>query len=471
MSIRTRLTLWYTGLLAVFLLIFNVVVYVALQSVLLSEVENRLVAGLVLVNDRIQAENDPLAVVISGRARLPSTDAFSSQFLTQISQLDGRIVQTSDNLQGRSLPVPDDMAVGLLSSGRQDTRTINVAPGVRMQMVSSLIVFGDRPIGIIQVAQSLSGVDDALRIARRVLLFGSLLLLGLAALGGAVLARAALSPINVIAETAHQITQTGDLDQRIPVVDPNDEIGQLTETFNDMLSRLETLFQTQQRLVADVSHELRTPLTTIQGNLDLLKRGGIEDPEMRAEALRAIGDETGRMRRLINDLLLLAQADSGMTLHKQPVEMDTLLLDVYRQAQVMASGVGVNVRLGAEDQAMVLGDADRLRQLLLNLVDNAIKYTPAGGDMILTLRRDGGWVQLGVEDTGIGIAPEDLAHIFDRFYRADPSRTRPGGSGLGLAIAQWIAQVHGGRIQVESLLGQGSRFTAWLPDASANTQA
>ena len=176
------------------------------------------------------------------------------------------------------------------------------------------------------------------------------------------------------------------------------------------------------------------------------------------------------MRRLINDLLLLAQADSGLTLHKQPVEVDTLLLDVYRQAQVMANAVGVNVRLGAEDQAMVMGDADRLRQLLLNLVDNAIKYTPAGGDVILTLRREGGWVQLGVQDTGVGIAPEDLAHIFDRFYRADPSRTRPGGSGLGLAIAQWIAQVHGGRIQVESLPGQGSRFTAWLPDASASPQ-
>ncbi len=418
------------------------------------------------MTDRIKAENDPLDVVISGRARLPSMDAFSSQYFIQISQLNGRVVQISENLQGRSLPIPDDL-IAILNAGMTDKRTIQVAPGVRMQMVSSPIVFPERPIGVIQVAQSLSGVDDALRNARRVLLFGSLLLLALAALGGAVLARAALSPINAISETAHQITQTGDLDQRIPVIDPNDEIGQLTETFNDMLSRLETLFQTQERLVADVSHELRTPLTTIQGNLDLLKRGGIEDPEMRAEALRAIGDETGRMRRLINDLLLLAQADSGMTLHKQPVEVDTLLLDVYRQAQVMANAVGVNVRLGAEDQAMVMGDADRLRQLLLNLVDNAIKYTPAGGDVILTLRRDGGWVQLGVQDTGIGIAPEDLAHIFDRFYRADPSRTRPGGSGLGLAIAQWIAQVHGGRIQVESLPGQGSRFTAWLPDASA----
>jgi heavy metal sensor kinase len=470
MSIRTRLTLWYTGLLAVFLLIFNVLVYVALQSVLVNEVENRLVAVLVQVTDRIQTENDPLAVILSGRVRLPSIDAFSSQYLIQLSELDGRVAQISENLQGQSLPVPDDM-IALLSSGRQDARTVDVAPGVRVRMVSSPIVIADRPIGIVQVAQGLSGMDDALRGARRVLMFGSLLLLVLAALGGAVLARAALAPINAISETANQITQTGDLDQRIPIVDPNDEIGQLTATFNDMLSRLEALFQAQERLVADVSHELRTPLTTIQGNLDLLKRGGIEDPAMRTEALRVIGDETGRMRRLISDLLLLAQADAGMALHKQPVEMDTLLLDVYRQAQVMANGVGVNVRLGAEDQALVLGDADRLRQLLLNLVDNSIKYTPAGGDVTLTLKREADWVQVGVQDTGIGIAPEDLVHIFDRFYRADPSRTRPGGSGLGLAIAQWIAQAHGGRIQAESRPGQGSRFTVWLPDESKNGQA
>jgi signal transduction histidine kinase len=313
MSIRTRLTLWYTGLLAVFLLVFNVLVYVALQGVLINDLENRLVAALVQVTDRIQTENDPAAVILSGRVRLPSIDAFSSQYFIQISQLDGHVAQISDNLQGQLLPVPDDM-IALLSSGRQDARTVDVAPGVRVRMVSSPILIAERPFGIIQVAQSLAGMDDALRIAKRVLLFGSLLLLVLAALGGADLARAALSPINAIAETAHQITQTGDLDQRIPVVDPNDEIGQLTATFNDMLSRLESLFQAQQRLVADVSHELRTPLTTIQGNLDLLKRGGIEDPQMRVDALRAIGDETGRMRRLINDLLLLAQADAGVTL-------------------------------------------------------------------------------------------------------------------------------------------------------------
>jgi signal transduction histidine kinase len=234
-----------------------------------------------------------------------------------------------------------------------------------------------------------------------------------------------------------------------------------------MLGRLERLFEGQKRLVANVSHELRTPLTTIQGNLDLLRRGAAEDPAMRGEAIRAIADETGRMRRILDDLLLLAQADAGLKLHLQPVELDTLLLDVYRQAQLMAQGV--TVRLGAEDQALVAGDHDRLRQLLLNLVINALKYTPAGGQVTLRLSRAAGWVRVEVSDTGIGIGPEDLPHIFERFYRADRSRGRSGGSGLGLPIAQWIAEAHGGRIEVASQLGQGSAFSLWLPELTADT--
>jgi two-component system, OmpR family, sensor kinase len=313
------------------------------------------------------------------------------------------------------------------------------------------------------VATSLGGMDDALAVIRRVWLLGSALALVLAAVVGNVLARAALQPIKAITETAQQITNTEDLSQRIPVAVPADELGQLTETINDMLGRLETLFQMQQRLVADVSHELRTPLTTIQGNLDLLRRGAADDPVMRGEALHAIGAETERMRRLVNDLLLLAQADAGLKLSLEPVELDTLLLDVYRQTSVMAGGVAL--RLGAEDQAMVQGDGDRLRQLLLNLVVNALKYTPAGGEVTLGMRRSDGWVQVAVSDTGVGIAPEDLAHIFDRFYRADPSRARSGGFGLGLPIAQWIAHAHGGRIEVASELGKGSTFTVWLPEA------
>ncbi|OQA43584.1 MAG: putative sensor histidine kinase TcrY [Chloroflexi bacterium ADurb.Bin325] len=464
MSIRTRLTLWYTGLLAISLLVIGVLIYTLVGRILLANLDERLIVQAQDVIALIQAENDPLQVMLSGRAKLPPIDVYGSQYFIQIVQLDGRAVQLSENLRGQRLPVPLQFVQDIVP-GEPRRLTLETG-GARLRVVSLPIPIGSQIIGIIEVAANMASTTDALDVIRRALLFGSLLALLLAAAGGSILARAALGPIKAITETAQQITGTEDLSQRIATAMPGDELGQLTETINDMLGRLDEAFNAQQRLVADVSHELRTPLTTIQGNLDLLRRGAADDPAMRGEALAAIEDQTARMRRLVADLLLLAQADTGLKLYRQPVELDTLLLDVYRQAQVMARNTGVAVRLGAEDQAIVEGDADRLRQLLLNLADNAIKYTPAGGEVTLTLHRDDGWVAVSVTDTGVGIGPEDLPHIFERFYRADRSRARPGGSGLGLSIAQWIAQAHGGELTVTSEPGRGSTFTLLLPQVS-----
>ncbi|MCX6028596.1 MAG: ATP-binding protein [Chloroflexi bacterium] len=465
MSIRTRLTIWYTSLLAISLLVFGALIYSLLAGILTSVMDDRLAGQAQDVIGLIQNENDPVAVMLSGRVQLPSIDVFASQYFIQIVQADGEPVQLSENLQGQRLPMPDGIA-GDIANGRTHAYTIDASGGVRLRVASVPFVVARRPVGAVLVAQSLTDLDAALTVVRSALLIGALTSLLLAAVGGVILARAALRPIQAITTTARQITQAQDLSQRIPVAVPNDEVGRLTSTINDMLARLETLFQAQQRLVADVSHELRTPLTTIQGNLDLLRRGAAADPAMRGDALRAIGDETARMRRMVNDLLLLAQADAGLKLRLEPVELDTLLLEVYRQTQVLASSV--TVRLGAEDQATVMGDQDRLRQLLLNLVDNAMKYTPAGGTVTLGLSRRDGWAQVAVSDTGMGIAAEDLPHIFERFYRADRSRGRSGGSGLGLPIAGWIAQAHGGRIEVTSQMGQGSIFTMWLPELTAD---
>jgi signal transduction histidine kinase len=237
-----------------------------------------------------------------------------------------------------------------------------------------------------------------------------------------------------------------------------DELGQLTTTFNLTLERLERLFVAQRRFVADVSHELRTPLTTIQGNLDLIKRVGPDET-----SLEAIESEVKRMTRLVGDLLMLAQADSGrLPLHEEPVELGTLALEVYRQAKVLA--VDVELKLGAVEAVRVMGDPDRLKQLLLNLVTNALKYTPSGGKVSIAVKQEAGDALMIVADTGTGIPKEDIPYIFDRFYRVDKARARQmGGSGLGLSIAQWIAEVHRGRIRVESELGKGSIFTVQIP--------
>ena len=263
-------------------------------------------------------------------------------------------------------------------------------------------------------------------------------------------------------------------------------MGRLAATFNDMLDRLQSAYaalqsanrrleaalESQRRFVADASHELRTPLTTVRGNASLLRRFDALSPEDRQDAVAQIGAEAERMSRLVNDLLMLARADAGQLLERKPVALAPLIDDVAHQARVLAGGkLSVSVlRLGNVD-AEVRGDADALRQLLLILVDNAIKYTPAGGSVTLGLRveqtgANQQTARITVIDTGAGIPREDLPHIFERFYRADRAR-RAGGTGLGLAIGKWIAEAHGGTISVESSPGAGSTASPRTTEGAA----
>ncbi|HIE57325.1 MAG TPA: HAMP domain-containing histidine kinase, partial [Anaerolineales bacterium] len=271
------------------------------------------------------------------------------------------------------------------------------------------------------------------------------------------------SPLHRVTQTALQITHAGDLSRRIPYRGPEtDEIGQLITAFNQTLSRLENLFHTQQRFVADVGHELRTPLTVIKGNIDLMRRiGGADD-----ESLQSVEVEVERMIRMVGDLLLLAQAEAGkLPLQGHLVALDTLLLEVLQQSQVLAQGK-ITLRLGEIDQVLVCGDRDRLKQVLINLISNAIKYTQPGGEVVAGVGKADGKARLTIWDNGPGIPADALPHIFERFYRGEKSRTRSvdgKGFGLGLSIAYWIVKHHDGEITVESDEGQGTRFEIWLP--------
>lgn len=315
----------------------------------------------------------------------------------------------------------------------------------------------------LQVARLLDTYEHLNRVSLTALLMG--FAAATASLFVAVLLTPGLfKPLEDMATAARQITRADDLSRRVPYANRPDEIGDLARAFNQTLERLERLFRTQQRLLADVSHELRTPLTTIRGNLDLMRRMGETDPQ----SLSAIQVEIERMTRLVGDLLLLARADSGgLPLERKPVELDYILFDVYRQVRILEPPVGIE--LTEVDQVTVLGDADRLKQLMLNLVENAVKYTPPGGEVSLSLSKKAGWAFFEVSDTGIGIPPENLPHVFDRFYRVDKARTRAqGGSGLGLSIAKWVAQAHGGAIRVTSQVGEGTTFSVTLPLYSQN---
>ncbi len=467
MSVRLRLTLWYVALLAVILLVFGGGMYVVLALSMLGEVDRTLETRAADLQNSVTAavavQRDPFILFARGHISLPEADTFAMPGVlvqVQLDGPDGPQVSRSENLGDKMIVIsPTTLARVKRGESAYANLTIDNVP---LRVYVAPLTARSRNIGVIVVAQSLRNVYFTLTRVATILLGGMAASLVLAFLVGAFLAHHALAPIDRITQTARGITRAGDLTRRIEEARTQDEVGRLTSTFNEMLGRIEELFRAQQRFVADVSHELRSPLTAIRGNLDLFRRGAADDPEARQQAIQAIDSESERMQRLVADLLLLARADEGVTLQKQLVELDTIMLEVYRQARVTAGGV--KVCLGSEDQALVMGDPDRLKQLLLNLVDNAITYTPSGGEVRLSLERDSQWVRVSVTDTGIGIPAQDLPRIFDRFYRVDKARSREkGGTGLGLAIVKWIAQVHGGQVDVKSEVGKGSEFVVRLP--------
>jgi signal transduction histidine kinase len=329
---------------------------------------------------------------------------------------------------------------------------------------------GERMIGTLQVGEKVTVIDATLKILLDVLVIGTLIAISVAGLAGWYSTKRALDPLEDVTQAALQITRADDLSRRIPYEGPSgDEVGQLIHTFNQTLGRLENLFNTQRRFMADVGHELRTPLTVIKGNVGLMRRMKAMDDE----SLSGIEGEVDRLSRLVGDLLLLAQAESGkLPLDRRTVELDTLILEAMQQMRVLA-GEKLTLRLGDIDQVLVCGDKDRLKQVLLNLISNAIYYTQPKGEVVVGVGKIGSQARLIVSDNGPGIPAADLPHIFERFYRGEKSRTRSRdgkGFGLGLSIAYWIVHNHGGKIDVDSMEGQGTTFCVWLPLAEGECQ-
>ncbi|MCC6568991.1 MAG: HAMP domain-containing histidine kinase [Anaerolineales bacterium] len=452
MSLRLRLTFLYAIVTGGVLLVFGGTAIFVFYAVLVDQIDNTLANTVDLIISGINVgELDEL------EGSLESVDLRSDVY-AQIWELGGTAQTGLRELEGFTDQRPFYPA-GL----RLDTPIYRYAQaGIgHLRVVSVPLEQNERRIGTLQVAVSLDVVDAA-RLGLGKTLGVIWIVATLISANAAWLALGqTLRPLKSITLAAEQINRADDLSRRIPYDGPADEIGSLVDSFNQTLERIEVLFTSQQRLLADVSHELRTPLTVIKGNADLMRRMKSLDEE----SLTSIDQEAGRLSRLVGGLLLLAQAESGkLALVEKPVELDLLVTEVFQEMSVLA-GNKVHLRLNEIDQVIVKGDRDRLKQVFINLVANAIQYTPYGGEVFLSLERIGEQGRVICRDTGPGIPAEDLPHIFERFYRAEKSRTRgrSTGFGLGLSIANWIVERHGGRIEVNSKDGQGTTFAIWLP--------
>jgi heavy metal sensor kinase len=461
-SIRFRLVLWFTAILAVILFAFSAFLFYTqshnLQEEAVREIDRRLTGLAQNVQTALRQGSGQISIP---NGLLRDTDVFI------LLSPDGQVLAS----QG---PIPAQEAIQIVSAGMQITPRTSESPAIYWTSSSSQnYVFIVAPVqGQLGMTflMVFGGILDPSALVRRFLLTlvaGSLLTLAIALVGGFWLADRAMRPVKTITQAARTIGET-DLSRRLNMRS-KDELGELANTFDAMLARLQAAFERQRQFVADASHELRTPLTIV--NLETSRAiASRRSPQEYQHALSIIHSENDFMTSLVNDLLTLARMDAGQTtIEKTRLDLSDVVVETMERLTPLATRNGVTLEAGNLPETYFLGDRQYLLQMLSNLVENAIKYTT--GDKRLVRVETGtaiGSVWVRVSDTGPGIAPEHLPHLFDRFYRVDKARTRdaqaesdprsPSGSGLGLSIVQWIAQVHGGQVQVESTLGTGTTF-------------
>ena len=434
-SIGARLTLWYSLVLLAGLALFGAGIWIEVAHSLNAAVDESLAEQVQGVATVLQSEYEP-----GHREHLQEE---LSEYVEATPE--GRLIEVRD---ARGNLLIGGASVQDLARYRTHTVVVPVR-GARFQ---------------VRVAIPLDETNLTLRRLREVLLWAAPLVLLVASLGGYWISRRALKPVDEITRAAQTIG-IGNLSQRLDVPTSGDELARLSETWNGMLARLEAAVKRLSQFTADASHELRTPIALIRTTAELTLRRE-RSAETYREALRHIVDESDRTARLIDDLLLLARADAGLpALPLDRLELTPLVRDVCEQGQILAQERQLEISTEAPDRPVFVDANDpALRRLLLLLVDNAVKYTPAGGRITVSVALDSSGPTVTVRDTGIGIPDRALPHVFERFYRVDESRNREaGGAGLGLSIAQWIAERHHARLEAESVIGQGSAFRLRFP--------
>jgi heavy metal sensor kinase len=481
-SIRGRLTIWYATALIVSVAVFAIVLYFGRRSATYQDLDRR-----------IQSEADLTAGILSesyrARGVLVEKDTAGRPVLTPevaavlevvpdfllVTSRDGRLLFASPD--ARALTFGEFEQLNSLAVPPAGPAT-HVPGKHRINPNGPTLHYIVRPVPDAggQFGAIFAGADTRsaeLRLEQLLSTIVIVFVVGIvpAVLVGRWIAGRALEPVDRMITEVREITDGRSLHRRLALPMERDELGRLAETLNQMMTRLERSFAALRRFTADASHELKTPLTVVRAGVErAITRPNL--PQETAAVLEETLQEVNRMTELLDSLLTLARADEGRAdLHREPVDLRSIIEEAGETGELLAEHAGVTIEIRMPPDPLVLAvDQSRMRQLALNLIENAVKYTPRSGTVSVELGAADGRVLLTVADSGIGIAPGDLPHIFDRFWRADAARTRTGarpGTGLGLAICKWIAEAHGGTIEVQSRPGRGTTFTVALPQADA----
>jgi len=461
-SIRTRLAIWYGGVLGVVFVLMSVLLYSYLSKSLYTDLDLSLRSTAEALSRSSLSLGIPLPALDPDTLSKGMDDPeFFSKFFQIFDPIAGTMSH-SKNLPEQSLPLTQSAWNNVLQ-GKATFETFSTDKHGWVRVLTFPVTQDGSMVDILQVGGSLQHIERVLRQLRLLLLSAMPMLLLLALSGGWFLTHQVLEPVDTMAEVARQIT-AGDLSRRIPVHEGRDEISRLAQTFNTMIGRMEDSIQRLRQFTANESHALRTPLTILKGETEMALRQSRTGKEYQ-QTLASNLEEINRISKIVDNLFILSKADLGeVRLEMKPVQLDSLVAETVSQMEVLAQLKQLKLTLDRNDSSIMTGDRDRLRELLLNLIENAIRYTPSGGAIAVSLSREEKEAIITVSDTGIGVPEEEIPKIFDRFYRSsDAQAMNPKGSGLGLSICQWIVMSHGGQIDAESKLGKGTTFAVRFP--------
>lgn len=451
--ISWRLTIIYAAIFAMILIILNAAVLNGVSFFLHQQAIHQLNDVTELITARISKSRHTMKDLVDEDLvlEIPSNDNIYVKIITPA----GRVINESAKF---NLKIPEQIPINARK---------HAVLKKHLLYKNQAVVFREKIVAYLQVVKDFRNAKHFLRVLFLLMVGADLLGIVSALLAGVYISKKVLRPISQITETA-QIISIHDLNKRIPIQGPNDELSNLAQTFNEMIERLQQSFVQQNQFVSDASHELRTPIAVIRGYVDLLDRWGKEERAILEEAIRAIKNETAGMTDLIEKLLFLARGDNELDQSQiETFSLDELITELLKETRMVVTDLAI-VSERNEPQAV---DADRklIKQMIRTLLDNSIKFTPAGGRITLNSLAEKGCAKITVKDTGIGIPAVDLPHIFNRFYQVDKARQSTRGSGLGLAIAKRIVDLHNGAVEVTSQEGTGTEITVYLPPAALDS--